>query len=439
MALLEIARVVEALTGLARPLRWPAACVLASVAVEILLLPVFVSAFGRLTAAGVLLNLLAVPLMTLVQVAGMPAASAPGPEGVLRAAGWLGHAAAEGIVESARLVDLAPWLVHRAPPPPGGLVAAYYAALAVAWRSRGRLRAGAVAAWAVTTALIVWGGVPPFGRSDGPAPDHLRLTMFDVGQAEALLLEAPSGPRVLIDAGGLPFGDGTEIGARVLVPALWARGVRGIDAFALTHADPDHLGGGAAVLRALRPAAVWEGVPVPEHGGRTALLAQARAAGATVEVRARGETVALGAASLRVLHPPPPDWRRPRVRNDDSLVLEVVYGDVALLLTGDVSAAIEREILPMLTPAALRVLKVAHHGSRTSTGQALVDGWRPQMALISAGRRNTFGHPAPEVIARLEAAGAAIYRTDLHGQITLDTDGTRVAVRTWTDGEVRAE
>ena len=108
---------------------------------------------------------------------------------------------------------------------------------------------------------------------------------------------------------------------------------------------------------------------------------------------------------------------------------------MALLFGGDVSAEVEREILPMLTPAAHRVLKVAHHGSRTSTGRALVEEWRPQVALISAGRRNTFGHLAPEVVARLEAAGTAIYRTNLHGQITLDTDGQTVTVRAWMEGK----
>jgi competence protein ComEC len=174
-------------------------------------------------------------------------------------------------------------------------------------------------------------------------------------------------------------------------------------------------------------------LPVPDHPGRAAFLVAARAAGAAVGERRRGETLQLGDATLRVLHPPPPDWRRPRARNDDSLVFEVVYGNVALLLTGDISAEVERALVPMLTPARHRVLKVAHHGSRTSTGQALVDAWQPEIALVSAGRGNTFGHPAPEVIARLEAAGAAIYRTDRDGRITLQTDGTSVWVSTYVD------
>jgi competence protein ComEC len=119
------------------------------------------------------------------------------------------------------------------------------------------------------------------------------------------------------------------------------------------------------------------------------------------------------------------------VRNDDSVVLEVVYGNVALLLTGDISADIERTLVPRLTRSPIRILKVAHHGSRSSTGADLVAGWRPQAALISDGRGNTFGHPAPAVLARLAEAGVTVWRTDVDGQITLETDGRDVAVTTF--------
>jgi len=106
---------------------------------------------------------------------------------------------------------------------------------------------------------------------------------------------------------------------------------------------------------------------------------------------------------------------------------------VAVLLLGDVSAGIERSLVPQLTPAPVRILKVAHHGSRTSTSQELLDAWRPQVALISAGRGNAFGHPAPDVLARLEGAGARVLRTDRDGEITLTTDGHGVRWTTYRD------
>ena len=139
----------------------------------------------------------------------------------------------------------------------------------------------------------------------------------------------------------------------------------------------------------------------------------------------------LGDVQLRVLHPPPPDWERRRVRNDDSVVLEVVYGDVAMLLTGDISADIERAILPQLSLSRIRVLKAAHHGSRTSSSSALLEGWRPQIAAISCGRGNRFGHPTAEVLQRLESIGATVLRTDRDGQIRIETDGRSLRMSTY--------
>jgi competence protein ComEC len=112
-------------------------------------------------------------------------------------------------------------------------------------------------------------------------------------------------------------------------------------------------------------------------------------------------------------------------------VLEVLVGDVAMLLTGDISAAIEAEIAPQLSPATTRILKVAHHGSRTSSSSLLLEAWRPQIALISCGRGNRFGHPTTEVLERLRSVGALIYRTDRDGQITVETDGRHVRTTTW--------
>jgi competence protein ComEC len=254
--------------------------------------------------------------------------------------------------------------------------------------------------------------------------------MLDVGQGEALLIEGGEA-RVLIDTGGRPFGDGDDIGRRVVVPALWARGVTSLDALLVTHPDPDHVGGAAAVMNALAVQELWTGIGVPGHEPSQQLLARAATAGVRVLERRVGEGFRLGPGRVRVLHPPPPDWERRRVRNDDSVVLEFVHGDVSVLLLGDVSAEVERQILPRLSPARLRVLKVGHHGSRTSTSRALIEAWRPDLALVSCGRGNAFGHPAPAVVARLQAAGASVFRTDTDGQITVRSDGRQVWVETF--------
>ena len=407
-----------------RWISWLVASIGASAAVEIVLLPVMAETFSRVTAAGLVLNIVAVPAMAVVQISGLVVVLAP-IEALGAAAGWVAHLGAAAILESARLVDIASWLAIRVPAPSAATVAIYYVALAVClWSSTRKTRLAGVVALVICGLAIITGSP---ARQDVPG---LRLTMLDVGQGDALMLQV--GERsVMVDAGGSPFGGSFDIGSRVLEPALWARGISAIDTLLLTHGDPDHIGGASTLIDDFGPRHLWQGIPVSRATSLHAVLERAAASGAVLEQRRDGEDFRVGAARLLVLHPPPPDWERQRVRNDDSVVIEVVYRDVALLLTGDIGADVERAIAPRLTPARVRILKVAHHGSRTSTSRELLEAWRPQIALISCGRGNPFGHPAPEVIARLEAIGARIYRTDLDGQITVDTDGRHVSVKTF--------
>jgi competence protein ComEC len=310
----------------------------------------------------------------------------------------------------------------------------YYVGLAAALSTRGLARIACLVLFGISVAAILSGQPAGWLQTARETPS-LRVTAFDVGQGDATLLKFRDRSTLLVDAGGTPFGGGSfDVGSRVVSPALWARGVRRLDTLLITHGDPDHIGGAPAVVSDFSPSEVWEGIPVGEHRGLQELLQRAREEGARVARRQAGDELSMGGARIRVLHPAPPDWERQRVRNDDSVVLEVRYGDVAVLLLGDVGAAIERAIVPQLTPARIRILKVAHHGSRTSTSRELVERWRPQIAVISCGRGNTFGHPAPEVIERLASIGAEVYRTDLHGQVTVDTDGVDVRVRTFMGG-----
>lgn len=384
-----------------------------------------------MTSAGLLLNLVAVPLMALVQIGGIVVSCLNEADTIAAPAGWIAHMTASGLMNSARLVDLAPWLAARVPAPSLVLAAAYYLGLATALLAHGIGRACGIGLLLASAVAIVT-GQPAGWLSAAHEPGGLGITFFDVGQGDATLVRFPDRSNLLIDAGGIPFGNSSfDVGSRVLSPALWARGVRALDAMLLTHGDPDHIGGARAIVGDFAPGAVWAGIPVAQYPPLQEVLRAARASGAQVERRQAGEERRIGGVRVRVLHPPLPDWERQRVRNDDSVVLELLYGDVAVLLPGDVGAGVERSILSRLTPARHRILKVAHHGSRTSTSRELLESWRPQTAVISAGRGNTFGHPAPEVLRRLESIGAAIYRTDLDGQVTIDTTGRDIQVRTY--------
>ena len=295
------------------------------------------------------------------------------------------------------------------------------------------LDAGGVAGgWRVGILLAAaWPDVGAEPGGDARAPECLSVTFLDVGQADAELVRLPNRRSLLVDTGG-SLGGGFDVGSRIVAPALWALGVRRLDYLVLTHGDPDHIGGAAAVLRDFRPREVWERVLVPNHQPMSGIAEQARAQGAAWRALQFGDALRIGDVRVRVLHPSPPDWERQRVQNDDSLVLELRLGEVSLLLTGDIGREVEPQIGSRLAPVRLRVVKVLHHGSRNSSSTEFVDATRPIVAVVSAGRANRFGHPAPSIVQRYREAGASLFRTDQHGAITVETDGHQIRVRTTT-------
>jgi competence protein ComEC len=236
---------------------------------------------------------------------------------------------------------------------------------------------------------------------------------------------------MLVDAGGVP-GSSFDLGRRVDLPALWAFGVTRLGALVLTHGDPDHVGGAPPVVRALHPKSIWEGIPVPGHVSLEALHAMSTRQGIAWRQLRRGQVFSGGAATIRVLNPPEPDWERRKVRNDDSIVLDVRVGDVSVILPGDISAVVERDVFANFRHAPVTIVKAPHHGSAGSSSAALIRATVPRAVVFSAGQRNPFGHPAPAVVDRYAAAGARVFRTDRDGAVVLDTDGHTVSVWTWS-------
>ena len=421
-------------------LRVPLALVLASVAAEVALMPIGAMVFQRVTVAGPLLNLAAVPCMGLVQLAAMVtvAADAIGLTLLASAAGWTTHLAARGLVESAAVVDFAPWLTWRVVPPALLLVVSYYVAIVTWWLAgRGlmdthRRKILKRLSGASGVALFVWIAAAPMTLAREQGDGRLRLSVIDVGQGDAMLIQLPNGKRLMLDTGGVSIRGAFDIGDRVLGPALRARGIRRLDYLAITHGDPDHIGGAESVLRMFAPSEVWEGVPVANHEATRRLHEAAAADRIGWRTLQRGDRLELGGVEVRVHHPALPDWERQKVRNDDSLVLELRFGRVSMLLTGDIGHEVEKSLIPRLDLLPLVVLKSPHHGSGTSSSPEFITAVKPDVVLISCGRGNPYGHPLPYVLGRYHDAGAEVFRTDQEGQIDVVTDGESLRVETFT-------
>ena len=420
--------------------------VAATIAAEIVLTPIAASLFGRVTCAGLLLNLAAIPLMTVVQAASLATLGAWHVDADLaRACGYVVHAAARGLVESARLVDYAPWLTREIAPPAWSVLAGYYGALGLSLLPTRASRGAAAAAALLGTVIVV---APQWATRDGvpqPPPGWLRIVFLDVGQGDATLVVLPDARALLVDAGGLPAaplqdprdGPAFDLGERVVSRALRAFGVRSLDTFVLTHADPDHIGGARSVLRSFRPRAIWEGVAVPPHEPLRWLSEAADRIGAEWRTARADDHLRVSGVDIHTLHPPRPDWERQRVRNDDSIVLAIRMGKVSVILPGDVGREGEGRVLDHLEPTPLMVLKAPHHGSATSSTVEFLERIRPAVAIFSAGRNNRFGHPARVVVERYRAMGTTMFSTAEDGAVILDTDGERVEMRTWSGRAVK--
>jgi competence protein ComEC len=448
-ATLGILMIVPVLQATAQPIRWRTVravleVLFATVAAEVALAPIAALLFSRVTFAGLFLNFAAIPLMTVVQIGSMLTLALSAVHDTAASAGGSAvHVAATMLVESARFKDAAPWLSVTVLPPTPWLVVSYYVAVLVAVASV-RFRPHALVALTSILGILLVGIGAPRPLEDAP-PGTLRVVFLDVGQGDATLVRFPDGRAYLVDAGGLPApaidtteqgAAGFDVGDRVVTPTLRALRIRALDTLVFTHADPDHIGGARAVIRSFHPRAIWEGIPVPPHPARHDLVADAESAGIEWRSVQRGEHLRLASVDVRVLHPPRPDWERQRVRNDDSVVIELRYGNVSIVLPGDIGKEGETAIVPLLEPAPIVVLKSPHHGSATSSTPALLNALEPTLVIFSAGRANHFGHPAPPVVARYRAMGTTMFSTAEDGAVIVDTDGNNVRVRGWMGREV---
>ncbi len=405
----------------------PAAALGVTLGAQMAVSPLLASHFQSVPMAGLLANILVLPLIAVITPAGFaltplvvatPAVGEPllrllqpGLQAIL----WIG----------ARFGSLS-WATMPTPPVPPVAAAAFFALLGAgvslasgSWKPT--LRGRAVYAGAGLLVVAIW-----YVAATRP-PAAMTVTILDVGQGDSILIQSPSGRTVLIDGGGEIGAErtGWDIGRMRVVPALRRAGVRGLSVVMLTHPHEDHVGGLTAVVENFPVGLVLDpGVPHPSPSYARLLRAVA-ARRIPYQAAREGVVMDLGAgARLTILYPPEPI---PHIGGDPvhagSVVARLSLGHTAALFTGDLEAPGERYLLERNAPLDAQVLKVGHHGSHTSTSPEFLERVRPQIAVISLGTDNAFGHPHPATLDALAAARVAIFRTDLDGAVRLTSDG----------------
>lgn len=386
----------------------------ASLAVTLAGAPIIASAFQRVSLAGLISNIVCLPLCGLLTVlaagsAGLFVLWAPAAVPLL----YLGGLCSELLLGAVNFFSQLPGASLPMPTFSAPATALFFVGLLFFSLGEGRWRLGALAT-PVGLALALSSWVNPAG---------LEVTFLAVGHGDAVVLSS-NGDHALIDGGGVP--QGADTGRRFVLPYLRQKGVERLSLAVLSHPHPDHALGLASTLEKIPTGRLW--IAKGSSGGELTRLVSAAARVAPEEIETGSPSFSLGEAKIEILGPPK-DRALLEGANDSSIVLRVRHGHVTFLLAGDVEEAGEE----FLAPGEITVVKAPHHGSSTSSTERFVDQVRPRFVVFCVGRRNRYGFPEPEIVERYRAAGARCYRTDLDGAIRFRSDGEDVEVDTFLD------
>jgi len=278
-------------------------------------------------------------------------------------------------------------------------------------------------------------------RPDG----RLHVDFLDVGQGDCALVTMPDGTTLMIDGGGRPSmnrgdpGDDDEpfqrdtrsIGEGVVSEFLWARGLGRVDYLLPTHADADHIDGLNDVGRNFKVRSAIVARTPPDDPEYVRFATTMKAAGVSIEKIGAGDILHFGSVTVEVVWPPPSADVNAPSGNNDGLVVRIRFGDKAFLFTADMEKPAEVAVLKEGLDLRSDIVKVAHHGSRTSSTPAFVAATRPSLAIISVGRTSIFGHPHRDVVERWRASGAEVMTTGQRGTISVTTDGRELRISTF--------
>ncbi len=411
------------------PWHFAAAALVVSVGAQAGVAPVLARCFNAVHLVAPLANLVVIPLVGFGVALGfatvLSAAVSP----------WLADIFAHANFVPLELsVRIARWLgdlpcAAMTVSSPGLLVCGLYYLGLVAGAIAIRVRRTALwlaAALCLVLAIGLWWYGPTLGGA-------LEVTVLDVGEGDSILIRAPGEGPLLVD-GGLRTRY-SDVGRFVVLPYLKSAGVPRLSGLLLTHAHNDHVGGVGSVIRGVSVERAYDaGFPHTSWSYRFYLqcLEERRV---PLDYVREGDTIPVGDARLHILYPRQSDLDRVRENprlglNMVSVVARLVYGRISILLAGDAEQPTERALLERAHRLASSVLKVGHHGAATSSSTLFLRSVSAEVAIISVGAGNRFGHPHPEALGRLSAAGCRIYRTDVHGAVVVTSDGRTYRVKT---------
>jgi competence protein ComEC len=406
-----VPRISRRLEGYPLP-RLLAEAIAVSSACGLVTAPVLWLHFGAIPVYAVVANALAAPVVApLLGLALAAAALHPALPEAAAALVWLDAWLAGYLALCARLVGGLPY-AQAGSPAALALLGAVVCGALVFVRMRGPAARRAVAVGSLVLALTVAWRVAPDERPD--PPEGLRITVLDVGQGDAILLEVAEGA-VLVDQGP-PEAE--------VADQLDELGVGEISALVLTHPQRDHIGGAADVLEQVEVGVVLDPRIPAASEEHQAAVAAAREHDVPVVTARAGRSFRIGALRVRILWPdgPAAPGGDP---NASAVVVLASYGTVDALLTADA----EGDVTVPIRPPPVEILKVAHHGSADSFLPKLLELADPEVAVVSVGSRNDYGHPTTDTMSALAAyPGLAVYRTDRDGRVTIETDGRRISV-----------
>lgn len=397
----------------------------ATIAAQIGTIPITAFFFNKVSLISLLSNILAVPLVEVITILGFIMAIVGQVLLFLsQLGGYINCIFLSFILFVTKLSASFPGAIVRLATPHVMIIAAYYTAfIYMLWlKPKYKLRLKPrvqISIAAILVVILVIRLIPG---------NEMKVVFIDVGEGDSTFIRTYSGKTILIDGGGYnsKLSKGKNIGDTVISPFLFNQGLTSVDLVIASHAHDDHIQGLFPVLKIFRP----DNLIIPDTSDIKefkALITEAKKDGVKVNSCKKGDIIKVDKYTyFEVLYP----WRDSAENtslNNTSIVLKLHYKNMSILFPGDIEKAAENALLDSKADLSASVLKVAHHGSISSTSIEFLEKIRPLMAVVSVGKNN-FGHPSMEVLGRLEKSGASLFRTDECGAVVLITDGNKIKV-----------